>query len=180
MMHRSTSPDPESLNLGFKVISWATNLSIITFQFGPLLIWFHSKYAICLHMLPGGGTLIIFWQGVQPKVWNPYPYLRIFSPSNNGWFQNFLKSGPISKGFSTSKMDWFTIFVKWDPLLRIFLTKNGPMSKDFWWKSNPFGWHIPVCLNMLVTQPPPPPAHPTSSITKVAQTMNNLVAVSSN
>ena len=27
------------------------------------------------------------------------------------------------------------------------------MSKDFWWKSNPFGRHIPVCLNMWV--PPP-------------------------
>ena len=43
--------------------------------------------------------------------------------------------------------------MKWDPLLRIFLTKMGPMSKDFIWKSNPFGRHIPVCLNMWV--PPP-------------------------
>ena len=31
----------------------------------------------------------------------------------------------------------------------------GPMSKDFCWKSNPFGRYIPVCLNMWV--PPPPP-----------------------
>ena len=29
----------------------------------------------------------------------------------------------------------------------------GPMSKEFCWKSNPFGRHIPVCLNMWV--PPP-------------------------
>ena len=26
----------------------------------------------------GGGTQIIFWRSVQPEVWNPYPYLRIF------------------------------------------------------------------------------------------------------
>ena len=53
----------------------------------------------------------------------------------------------------------FTIFlqyfVKWDPVLRIFLNKMGPMSKDFCWKSNPFGLHIPVGLNMWA--PPPPP-----------------------
>ena len=24
------------------------------------------------------------------------------------------------------------------------------MSKDFWWKSDPFGWQIPVCRNMWV------------------------------
>ena len=30
--------------------------------------------------LPQGVTQIIFWQGVWPKVWNPYPYLRIFLP----------------------------------------------------------------------------------------------------
>ena len=46
-----------------------------------------------------------------------------------------------------------SIFVKWDPLLRIFLTKMGPMSNDFCWKSNSFGRHIPVGLNMWV--PPP-------------------------
>ena len=54
-----------------------------------------------------GGTRIIFWRGVQPEVWNPYPYLRIFLPQKtadlNLFFRNFRKSGPISKGFSTSK-----------------------------------------------------------------------------
>ena len=29
------------------------------------------------------------------------------------------------------------------------------MSNDFWWKSHPFGRHIPVCLNMWVLPPPP-------------------------
>ena len=67
----------------------------------------------------------------------PYPYLRIFLPQKTAdfmAFSNFHKSGPISEGFSTSKMadKQFAIFVKWDPLFRIFLTKLGPMFKDFW------------------------------------------------
>ena len=119
------------------------------------------NYYMRRYSSPGGGTRIIFWRGVRPEVWNPYPYLRIFLSSKNGWFngffRNFRKSGPISKGFSTSTRTDFTIFfaifVKWDPLLRIFLTKMGPMSKDFCWKSNPFGRHIPVCLNMWVLPP---------------------------
>ena len=72
---------------------------------------------------------------------NRDPFLRVFLPQN-GWFYHF-----------------FTIFAKWDPLLRIFLTKMGPMSKDFCWKSNPFGRHIPVCLNMWV---PPPGSDPST------------------
>ena len=54
------------------------------------------------------------------------------------FFFNFRKSGPISKGvFYLKKMAdfdfkmFYAILVKWDPLLRIFLTKMGPMSKDF-------------------------------------------------
>ena len=38
-----------------------------------------------------------------------------------------------------------------------FLTKMGPMFKDFWWKSNPRP--IPACLNMWVHVPPPPGMH---------------------
>ena len=63
---------------------------------------------------------------------NQAPLLRVFLPQN-GWFYHV-----------------FAVFAKWDPLLRIFWTKMGPMSKDFCWKSNPFGRHIPVCLNMWV------------------------------
>ena len=73
----------------------------------------------------GRGTQIIFSESVQPEVWKPYPYLRIFLPQKltdltvppqkkftnrepllrvfyikNGWFYNF-----------------FAISVKWDPLL---------------------------------------------------------------
>ena len=56
---------------------------------------------------------------------------------------------PSLRGFFTSKTVDFTgfllFFVKWDPLLRIFWSKMGPISKDFWWKSNSFGQgSIPV------------------------------------
>ena len=90
-------------------------------------------------------------------ILKPLPIFKDFSPSKKGWFKaffrNFRKSGPISKGFLPQNgwfYNFFAIFAKWDPLLRIFLSKMGPMSKDFCWKSNPFGRHIPVCLNMWV------------------------------
>ena len=56
------------------------------------------------------------------------------------FFQNLCKMGHILRGFSTST------FCEMVPLLRTFLTKMGPLSMDFWWKSSPWG-HIPVCLN---------------------------------
>ena len=61
------------------------------------------------------------------------PFLRVFLPQKRlifHFFRNFLWNG--------------------DPPLRIFLKKMGPMSKDFCWKSDPFGRHIPVCFNMWV------------------------------
>ena len=99
-----------------------------------------------------------FLIGCAARGLKPLPKTKDFSPSKNGWFdcfsEIFHKSGPISKGFSISKpADFkiiFALFVKWDPLLRIFLTRIGSFSKDFWQKSNPFGGHIPVCLNMRV------------------------------
>ena len=93
-----------------------------------------------------GGTRIIFWRSVRPKVWNPYPYLRSFShpkkqqtktkqkqktrqnktKQKNGWIDSFFpifrKLRPICKGFSISKwliLQFFTIFV------------TGPSSKYF-------------------------------------------------
>ena len=108
-----------------------------------------------------GGTRIIFWRGVWPEVWNPYPYLRIFLPQKTAdlklFFEIFANRDPFLRIFLPQNgwfYHFFAIFAKWDPLLRIFLTKMGPMSKDFCWKSNPLGRHIPVCLNMWV--PPPP------------------------
>ena len=108
-------------------------------------------------VLPEGGTQIIFWRGVRPEVWNPYPYLRIFLPQKMAdlklFFEIFANRDPFLRVFYLKMADFtifFAIFAKWDPLLRIFLTKMGPMSKDFCWKSNPFGRHIPVCLNMWV------------------------------
>ena len=115
--------------------------------------------AIQLHDVkdPRGGTWIIFWGSVRPEVWNPYPYLRIFFHSKNGWidsfFEIFANRDPFLRVFCLKNgwfYNFFANFLKWDPPPRIFLTKVGPMSKDFWWKSNPFGRHIPVCLNMWV------------------------------
>ena len=110
-----------------------------------------------------GGTRIIFWRGVRPEVWNPYPYLRIFLPQKTAdlklFFEIFANRDPFLRVFLPQNgwfYNLFAIFAKWDPLLRIFLSKMGPMSKDFCWKSNPFGRHIPVCLNMWV---PPPPGY---------------------
>ena len=98
----------------------------------------------------GGGTQIIFYWGVRSEVWNPYPYLKIFL-----FFFFFVQ---FSNGFSTSKTTDFTYifyfnFSEMEPFSKDFLTKMGFMSKNFWWKSSPFGLHIPVCLNMWV--PPP-------------------------
>ena len=121
-----------------------------------LLIWqlYRRKWG-------GEGTRIIFLTECVARGPKPLPISKDFSYSKNGWldsfffsFRNFCKLRPIYKGFSASKTADFTIFggifVKWDPPLRIFLTKMEPMFKDFWWKSNPFRQHIPVCLNMWV------------------------------
>ena len=105
----------------------------------------------------GGESRIIFWRGVRPEIWNPYPYLRIFLPQKTAdlkpFFEIFANRDPFLRVFLPQNgwfYNFFAIFAKWDPLLRIFLSKMGPMSKDFCWKSNPFGRHIPVCLNMWV------------------------------
>ena len=114
---------------------------------------------------PGGGYSNYFLTGCAARGLKPLPISKDFFPSKKGWFKaffrNFRKSGPISKVFHLKMADFtifFAIFAKWDPLLRIFLPTMGPMSKDFCWKSNPFGRHIPVCLNMWV--PPPPGSTP--------------------
>ena len=60
--------------------------------------------------MPGGrGTRIIFWRGVRPKVWNPFPYLRIFLPQKTADF----------KGFFFSE-----IFANRGPFLRVFLPQK--------------------------------------------------------
>ena len=113
-------------------------------------------------MLPsiGGGEYSnYFLTGCEARGLKPLPISKDFSHSKNDWidsffFRNSRKSRPISKGLFRLKTGWFYTFfanfVKWDPPLSIFLTKMGPMFKDFWWKSNPFGWHIPICLIIWV------------------------------
>ena len=115
----------------------------------------HLLYEITTDIRGVGGLLKLFFDrvcGLRSKI---PTHIKGFSPSKNGWIytfppQNFRKSGLISKGFSTTKMAEFTIFFTNFFLLRIFLIKMGPMSTDFWWKSNPFGRNIPVCRNMWV------------------------------
>ena len=74
----------------------------------------------------GGVTQIIFWWGVQPEVWNTYPFVRIFLPQ---------KMGDLMVLFCC-----FKIFASRDPFLRVFLPQKrlisyfgemGPSSKDF-------------------------------------------------
>ncbi len=68
------------------------------------------------------------------------------------------KKVPISKDFSQKYRPIFLNFrvLAWrtpnilqildgkHPCLWVFLLKSGPMSKDFLWKNNTFGQHIPV------------------------------------
>ena len=90
----------------------------------------------------------------------PLPISKDFSPSKNGWFDGFFEifanRDPFLRVFLSQKrliLQFFRNFFEIEPSSKDFLTKMGPMSKDFWWKTNPFGRHIPVCLNMWV--PPP-------------------------
>ena len=114
----------------------------------------HSKFAA---FNPGVGYSNYFLTGCAARGLKPLPISKDFSPSKNGWFKAFFEifanRDPFLRIFLPQNgwfYNFFAIFAKWDPLLRIFLSKMGPMSKDFCWKSNPFGRHIPICLNMWV------------------------------
>ena len=65
------------------------------------------------NMFPRGGTRIIFWRGVRPEVWNPYPYLRIFLPQKTAdlklFFEIFANQDPFLRVFYLTMAD-FTIF----------------------------------------------------------------------
>ena len=80
--------------------------------------------------------------GVQPEVWNPYPYLRIFLSRKMADLadspppQIFENLGPISKGFLPQK--WL--------ILQFFFhnfCEMGPSSKDFFWPK----WNL--CLRIF-------------------------------
>ena len=99
----------------FKFIySFFTNFTFrLLYRFSSLIIgtqidhgW--EKCSI-LSFLPGGVLKLFFDGGVRPEVWNPNPYLRIFSPSKNGW---------IDGGFFPK------FFANQDPFLRVFLPQN--------------------------------------------------------
>ena len=138
-----------------------------------------------MHIHPPGGYSNYFLTGCAAWGLKPLPISKDFSPSKNGWFKAFFEifanRDPFLRVFLPQNgwfYHFFAIFAKWNPLLRIFLTKMGPMSKDFCWKSNPFGRHIPVCLNMWV--PPPRSILPKLVWLKNKQTKKHLIIVQKN
>ena len=128
------------------------------------MVWLGSAWS------PGGYSNY-FLTGCAAQGLKPLPISKDFSPSKNGWFKAFFRNfrnwDPFLRVFLPQNgwfyIFFFVIFAKWDPLLRIFLSKMGPMSKDSCWKSNPFGRHIPVCLNMWV----PPRGMETYSVSQI-------------
>ena len=117
----------------------------------------------------GGGTRIIFWRGVRPEVWNPYPYLRIFLPQKTAdlklFFEIFANRDPFLRVFLPQN-DWFyhffAIFAKWDPLLRIFWPKWDPCLRIFAEKVTHLGGTSPYALTCEYH----PGADPTQSYEK--------------
>ena len=112
---------------------------------------------------PRGGILKLFFDGVcGPRSETPTHIQGFFSFKK--WliwlfFRNFANQDPFLQVFLPHKwliFNFFTIFVKWDTLLKILLNKTEPLSTDFWWKSHPFGRHIPACFNMWVPPGPCP------------------------
>ena len=96
----------------------------------------------------GRGVLELFFDGVCSPRSETLPISKDFLTQKNGWidiffFKIFSNRDPFLRGFLLI-LHFFANFVKWDHPLKVFMTKLRPMSKDFWWKSNPSGWHIPM------------------------------------
>ncbi len=91
---------------------------------------------------------------VPPKPQNPYPFLPKKVPISKDFSRNigpFFKICGCSHGkhptileILDGKHPKFWTFSKNWPMSKGFPLKSGPMSKDFLWKNNPFGQHIPV------------------------------------
>ena len=115
-----------------------------TFQRG------HSKLYLTVVCVWGLKPLSIS-EDLNPQKWQYWLFVCLF-------VFNFHKSGPISKGFSSSKqlisIFYFIFFFKFcrmGPSSKDFWPKKmGSISKEFWWKSTLFGWHIPIWNNMRV------------------------------
>ena len=122
----------------------------------------------------GRGILALFLKGCAAWGLKPYPYLKIFlkkKKKKNCCFDCFLEicenRDLFLRGFSPKKWlkkkkpsnnnlfckigSLFRIFFgqKWGPYVWGFLVKN---YEDFLWKTNPYGRHIPVYLNIWVCQ----------------------------
>ena len=102
---------------------------------------------IYLKLPGGGGWLKLFFDEVCGLRCETLPISKDFSPCKKSadWtvFSKFSQIGTHFQVFFYLTNGWFyqffTVLVKWDPLLRFFWIKMGPMSKDFWWKTNQFG-----------------------------------------
>ena len=114
---------------------------------------------------------VYFWEGVTQilKLFfdgmciprsetqtNILGFLSCKKMANLTTFSKFLKNGTHIYGGFHLKNDWFVFiyfffqfFVKWDKKWQ----KWDPCVKIFWWKTNPFRWHIPVYLNMIYGYP---------------------------
>ena len=99
-----------------------------------------------------GGTLKLFFDGVCSPRSETLPLSRIFLPQKMADLTTFLKLQLFLRVFfSPQKQLIFRIFhnfCKMGPFLKAFLAKMRPMSKDFLWKTNPFGRHIPIYHNL--------------------------------
>ena len=95
---------------------------------------------------PGGGgrgTLIIFWWSVWPEVWNPYPYLRIFSLKKQNKTKQNKQNKKQNKTNKKRNRQFSRNFRKLRPIVMFFLPQKrltlqffailvtGPPSKDF-------------------------------------------------
>ena len=102
-----------------------------------------------------GGTRIWFGKRGATRALKPlpfskghfcqkrYPFLRIFLEIE-AYFSNFSGVRIYFGNFGWQTPNILNILEKWTHVYGFFFWKSRPMSKDFLWKKDPFGRHIPV------------------------------------
>ena len=134
-----------------------------------------SDVIICLPIKPKAGmhqnSLTVGWVSIAHMFWASdkqweLSILILINTSPPHWLNSELwkqttkfqqaSLWDLIRDLLASKANPWTILLYLSNL-RIFLTKMEPMLEDFWWKSNPFEWHIPIGLNMWVLLQVPGP-----------------------
>ncbi len=95
----------------------------------------------------------------QPLVLKCISYTGMCRPNGSFFHKKSSDMGPLFRGKTLRHWSIFpkcSQFWKMDQCLRVFPLKSGPMSKDFLWKNDPFGWHIPFSLYLSMSTPLPP------------------------